>query len=449
MFQTFCPLTIHSSPSRRRECPTRRGRNRPRLGEELTPLLLTGEHRTQETLLHLLAAMGRDRRTGKMHEEGARFGRGRAGLTQTLLDQLVQFRPRRQATMALGKVHPRQPGIEARATERVLSVAVGSWAAAAASSAALTLEVSASVETGASARSVIPTVSRQSAVGDKPVKTHRRARRRSAERSPSPARSARLPHPVDLQDRLGQRRRDHAAREGPLRIDGIDQHWRRLVAEPADEGVDQPALQRLPQLPPGAPWSEARRLKPRYDDRAQRDDRAHRRSDRPPLHRQLARAIEERWQTCWDEHRTFVAPTRRSEPSPTPSAASTTSSSCSTCSPTRRGRGCTSGTPRGTRRPTSFARYQRMKGKNVLHPMGYDAFGLPAEQYAVQTGVHPAITTREAIDTYRRQLKRFGFSYDWSRDRDDRPRLLPLDAVDLSPRVYAWYDPSRPRPVTD
>ena len=57
-----------------------------------------------------------------------------------------------------------------------------------------------------------------------------------------------------------------------------------------------------------------------------------------------------------------------------------------------------------------------MRGFNVLHPMGWDAFGLPAEQYAIQTGVHPAITTKKAIDNFRRQLKRFGFSYDWSRE---------------------------------
>ena len=62
-----------------------------------------------------------------------------------------------------------------------------------------------------------------------------------------------------------------------------------------------------------------------------------------------------------------------------------------------------------------FARYKRMKGFNVLHPMGFDAFGLPAEQYAVQTGVHPRETTEKAIETYTRQLKMLGMSYDWSR----------------------------------
>lgn len=62
------------------------------------------------------------------------------------------------------------------------------------------------------------------------------------------------------------------------------------------------------------------------------------------------------------------------------------------------------------------ARYKRQKGFNVLHPIGYDAFGLPAEQYAIQTGIHPEITTQKAIDTFRTQLKAFGFSFDWSRE---------------------------------
>jgi leucyl-tRNA synthetase len=62
------------------------------------------------------------------------------------------------------------------------------------------------------------------------------------------------------------------------------------------------------------------------------------------------------------------------------------------------------------------ARYKRANGFNVLHPIGYDAFGLPAEQYAIQTGIHPAKTTKEAIDNFRRQLKSFGYSFDWSRE---------------------------------
>src|SRR5271167_5045858 len=62
-----------------------------------------------------------------------------------------------------------------------------------------------------------------------------------------------------------------------------------------------------------------------------------------------------------------------------------------------------------------FARYKRLKGFNVLHPMGYDAFGLPAEQYAIETGTHPAITTKQNIRNFREQLDRIGFSFDWSR----------------------------------
>ena len=63
-----------------------------------------------------------------------------------------------------------------------------------------------------------------------------------------------------------------------------------------------------------------------------------------------------------------------------------------------------------------YARYKRHKGFNVLHPQGYDSFGLPAEQYAIQTGQHPAVTTEANIKTYRRQLDQMGFSFDWSRE---------------------------------
>jgi leucyl-tRNA synthetase len=73
------------------------------------------------------------------------------------------------------------------------------------------------------------------------------------------------------------------------------------------------------------------------------------------------------------------------------------------------------------------ARFKRLKGFNVLHPMGFDAFGLPAEQYAIQTGQHPAITTAKNIETYKRQLKQIGFSYDWSRE-----------VITSDPDYYKW-----------
>ena len=80
------------------------------------------------------------------------------------------------------------------------------------------------------------------------------------------------------------------------------------------------------------------------------------------------------------------------------------------------GAGLHVGHPEGYTATDILTRYKLMRGFNVLHPMGWDAFGLPAEQYAVQTGVHPAITTRTAIDAFRRQLQRLGFRYDWSRE---------------------------------
>ena len=85
------------------------------------------------------------------------------------------------------------------------------------------------------------------------------------------------------------------------------------------------------------------------------------------------------------------------------------------------------GHPEGYTASDIVARYKRCKGYNVLHPIGFDAFGLPAEQYAIQTGVHPSITTQKSIDNFRRQLKSFGFSFDWSRE---------ISTCD--PRYYKW-----------
>ncbi len=116
--------------------------------------------------------------------------------------------------------------------------------------------------------------------------------------------------------------------------------------------------------------------------------------------------IEPAWQAYWDHHQVFRTTEDRSKPKyyvldmfPYPSGA-----------------GLHVGHPEGYTATDIIARYKRMKGFNVLHPMGWDAFGLPAEQYAIKTGTHPAITTAKNIDTFRRQLKMIGFSYDWSRE---------------------------------
>ena len=116
--------------------------------------------------------------------------------------------------------------------------------------------------------------------------------------------------------------------------------------------------------------------------------------------------IEKKWQSYWAANKTFEVKTDSSKPKyyvldmfPYPSGA-----------------GLHVGHPLGYIASDIYSRYKRLKGFNVLHPMGYDAFGLPAEQYAIQTGQHPAKTTENNINRYREQLDRIGFSYDWSRE---------------------------------
>ena len=117
-------------------------------------------------------------------------------------------------------------------------------------------------------------------------------------------------------------------------------------------------------------------------------------------------AIEKKWQNYWDEHKTFKAVDNSAKPKfycldmfPYPSAA-----------------GLHVGHPEGYTATDIICRYRRMKGYNVLHPMGWDAFGLPAEQFAINTGTHPEITTKKNVDNFRRQIKSLGFSYDWDRE---------------------------------
>ncbi|MEL6971129.1 MAG: class I tRNA ligase family protein, partial [Bacteroidota bacterium] len=119
-----------------------------------------------------------------------------------------------------------------------------------------------------------------------------------------------------------------------------------------------------------------------------------------------AREIEQKWRKEWEERGTYRVSNDDSRPKyyvldmfPYPSGA-----------------GLHVGHPLGYIASDIYARYKRLRGFNVLHPMGYDSFGLPAEQYAIQTGIHPAVATEENIGRYRSQLENLGFSFDWSRE---------------------------------
>jgi leucyl-tRNA synthetase len=116
--------------------------------------------------------------------------------------------------------------------------------------------------------------------------------------------------------------------------------------------------------------------------------------------------IEPRWQAYWEEHETFRVSEQPGRPK----------FFCMDMFPYPSGSGLHVGHLEGYVATDMVSRYKRMRGFNVLHPMGWDAFGLPAEQYAVKTGIHPAVTTAENIANFRRQMKRSGLSYDWSRE---------------------------------
>ena len=128
-------------------------------------------------------------------------------------------------------------------------------------------------------------------------------------------------------------------------------------------------------------------------------------------------ALEAKWQAYWEEHRPFRAMNDSSKPK----------FYCLDMFPYPSGSGLHVGHLEGYTATDIVSRYKRMKGFNVLHPMGWDAFGLPAEQYAVKTGVHPAQTTAQNIATFKRQMKRVGLSYDWERE---------LSTTD--PDYYRW-----------
>ena len=141
--------------------------------------------------------------------------------------------------------------------------------------------------------------------------------------------------------------------------------------------------------------------------------------------------IEKKWQEFWADKQTFKASNNSSKPKyyvldmfPYPSGA-----------------GLHVGHPLGYIASDIYARYKRHKGFNVLHPQGYDSFGLPAEQYAIQTGQHPAKTTEENIKTYRRQLDQIGFSFDWSREvRTSNPEYYKWTQWIFIQLFNSWYN---------
>ncbi|MGC6284467.1 MAG: leucine--tRNA ligase [Polaribacter sp.] len=143
------------------------------------------------------------------------------------------------------------------------------------------------------------------------------------------------------------------------------------------------------------------------------------------------REIEKKWQKYWADHQTFKAKDDFDKPKyyvldmfPYPSGA-----------------GLHVGHPLGYIASDIYARYKRHKGFNVLHPQGYDSFGLPAEQYAIQTGQHPARTTEVNINTYRRQLDQIGFSFDWSREvRTSNPEYYKWTQWIFIQLFNSWYN---------
>lgn len=150
--------------------------------------------------------------------------------------------------------------------------------------------------------------------------------------------------------------------------------------------------------------------------------------------------IEKKWQEIWQENQVYKVTEDNSKPKyyvldmfPYPSGA-----------------GLHVGHPLGYIASDIYARYKRLKGFNVLHPMGFDAYGLPAEQYAIQTGTHPATTIEKNIKRYRSQLDQLGFSFDWSREvRTCDPKYYKWTQWTFIQLFHHWYDQSqqKARPI--
>src|SRR5947209_1423842 len=178
-------------------------------------------------------------------------------------------------------------------------------------------------------------------------------------------------------------------------------------------------------------------------------------ADIPP-HRytaELANDIEARWQDYWEEHGTFDAPNPVGPlADPTHPRADAEKLYVIDMFPYPSGSGLHVGHPLGYIGTDCFTRYHRMVGRNVLHPMGFDAFGLPAEQYAVQTGTHPRKTTEENVDRYRAQLRRLGLAYDGRRSFATTDVEYYRWTQWIFLRIFnSWYDRDarRARPIAE
>ena len=148
--------------------------------------------------------------------------------------------------------------------------------------------------------------------------------------------------------------------------------------------------------------------------------------------------IEKKWQKFWEENQTFK--------SQQPSESSKPKYYVLDMFPYPSGAGLHVGHPLGYIASDIYARYKRHQGYNVLHPVGYDSFGLPAEQYAIQTGQHPAVTTEENINRYEQQLKKIGFSFDWSREiRTSDPAYYRWTQWIFIELFHSWYNKATDR----
>ena len=148
--------------------------------------------------------------------------------------------------------------------------------------------------------------------------------------------------------------------------------------------------------------------------------------------------IEKKWQKFWGENQTFK--------SQQPSESSNPKYYVLDMFPYPSGAGLHVGHPLGYIASDIYARFKRHQGYNVLHPVGYDSFGLPAEQYAIQTGQHPAVTTEENINRYEQQLKKIGFSFDWSREiRTSDPAYYKWTQWIFIELFHSWYNKATDR----